>query len=152
MITKPAYTYSADITHIYDGDNVKCNIDLYDRQWKIGETIRLYGIDAHEIKRSKTHNRDSAHVKIGYDQRDALLKFLGLDPNNFRRVAKYQKIETPIRVIIQTLQDESGKFGRLLGILHKNGINVNEQMRDVIGGVNFFDDKTYTKDYPIKIN
>jgi len=116
-ITRPAYRYGALVTAIYDADTIICDIDVFDHMWKKDEIIRLYGINAQEIKRSKAKGIDAADVQDGYDQRDELI---------------------------------GGKFGRLLGIVHKDGVNLNEHMRDTIGGVEFYDGKVYTADTPIR--
>lgn len=63
---------------------------------------------------------------------------------------------SPVWVVIQTVKDDSGKFGRLLGIIHKpsgdgeTSTNLNEVLRDVIGGVEFYDEKEYPADHPIR--
>jgi len=172
-VFNPAYRYGALVTAIYDGDTIICDIDTFAHMWKKDEIIRLYGINAQEIKRSKSRGIDSDDVQHGYDQRDVLIKSLGLDPENYPRKVKYHEVSTsilealdldgdgepddfdyrilpsPVWVVIETVQDKSGKFGRLLGIIHKDGVNLNEAMRDVIGGVEFYDGKTYPSDYPI---
>lgn len=153
MVSKitPAYRYGALITAIYDADTFMCDIDIFDRMWKRDEKIRLYGINANEIKRSKSKGRGDAHVETGYDHRDLLIETLGLDPSDFPRKVRYHKLDDPVRVVIETIKDDSGKFGRLLGIIHtQNGVNVNEVLRDAIGGVEFYDGEEYLIDYPIR--
>lgn len=173
-VTSPAYRYGALVTAIYDADTIICDIDTFDHMWKKDEIIRLYGINAQEIKRSKAKGIDSDDVQVGYDQRDTLIEMLGLDPENYPRRVKYHDVAksiivgldldgdgepdefdyrvlpSPVWVIIETIRDDSGKFGRLLGIIHKDGRNINEAMRDVIGGVEFYDGKSYPADHPIR--
>jgi len=173
-ITRPAYRYGALVTAIYDADTIICDIDVFDHMWKKDEIIRLYGINAQEIKRSKAKGIDAADVQDGYDQRDELIEALGLDPDNYPRKVKYhdvsskilqaldldgdgepddflyRELPTPVWVVLETIKDDSGKFGRLLGIVHKDGVNLNEHMRDTIGGVEFYDGKVYTADTPIR--
>jgi len=148
-IAKPAYRYGFTITAIYDGDTIVGNLDMYNRIWQDGETIRLYGINCQEIKRSKRKGINSDDVLDGFAQRDALISFLGLDPADFPRKVKYHKLAEPVWVVMETIQDKSGKFGRLLGIVHKDGKNLNEHMRDIVGGVEFYDGKDWPDDTAI---
>ncbi len=148
-IKRPAYRYGFTITAIYDGDTIIGNLDMYNHVWKDDETIRLYGINCQEIKRSKKNNIDAIDVQIGFDHRDALITFLGLNPDDFPRKVKYHKLTAPVWVVMETVKDRSGKFGRLLGIVHKDGKNLNEHMRDIIGGVEFYDGKTHPANTPI---
>lgn len=148
-ITKPAYRYGFMVTAIYDGDTIIGNLDMYDHVWKDDENIRLYGINCQEIKRSKKKGIDADDVQVGFDQRDTLISFLGLDPADFPRKVKYHPVAEPVWVVMETIQDKSGKFGRLLGIVHKDGKNLNEHMRDIIGGVEFYDGKDWPSDTAI---
>jgi len=150
QVIKAAYTYGAFITAIYDADTVICDIDVFNSMWKKNEIIRLYGINANEIKRSSSMGRGDDHVALGFEHRDALIKALGLNPDDFPKKVRYHKLKEPVWVIIQTVQDSGGKFGRLLGIIHKDGVNVNEVLSDKIGGVEFYDGKEYPADYPIR--
>lgn len=149
-VTRPGYRYGALVTAIYDADTVICDIDVFNHMWKKDEIIRLYGINAQEIKRSTAKGIDAADVQVGYDHRDTLIEALGLNPSNFPRKVKYHKLDVPVWVVIETIKDDSGKFGRLLGIVHKDGVNVNETLRDAIGGVEFYDGKTYPADTTIR--
>lgn len=148
-VIQPAYRYGFLIKAIYDGDTIVGDLDMYDSVWKDGEIIRLYGINCQEIKRSKSKGIDSDDVQVGYDHRDALIEFLGLDPADFPRKVKYHELDEPVWVVMETVKDASGKFGRLLGIVHKDGRNLNEAMRDVIGGVEFYDGKSHPPNTPI---
>jgi len=148
-IKTPAYCYGFRITAIYDADTLVGDLDMYDHVWKRDEIIRLYGINSMEIRRSKAKGIGAKEVAQGYDHRDALIRFLGLDPSNFERKARYHPLDEPVWVVVQTIKDRSGKFGRLLGIIHKDGVNVNEAMRDVIGSVEFYDGKSHPADTPI---
>jgi len=148
-ILAPAFSYGFQITGIYDSDTIVGNLDMYDRTWKADEIIRLYGINGQEIRRSSSKGITAADVQVGYDQRDDLIRCLDLDPADFPRKVKYHTLETPVWVVIETVKDRSGKFGRLLGIVHYKGKNINEAMRDIIGGVEFYDGKFYPADTPI---
>lgn len=148
-IKTPAYCYAFRITAFYDADTLVGDLDMYDHVWKRDEIIRLYGINSQEIRRSKSKGVDADDVALGYDHRDALIRLLGLDPTGYDRKARYHKLAEPVEVIIQTIKDQSGKFGRLLGIIHLDGVNINEAMRDVIGGVEFYDGKSHPANTPI---
>jgi len=171
LILKPAYTYAAQVVGIYDGDTLVMNIDLYDNLWKHNEIIRMYGINANELKKSVAKNRGADHVLKGWEDRDVLINGLKLNPDNFPRKVKYHdtakaikvaldidgdgepdhfeycQYPTPVDVVIQTIKKE--KFGRMLGIIHKDGVNLNEMMRDQIGGVEFYDQKIWPANTPI---
>jgi len=179
-VTRPGYRYGALVTAIYDADTLIVDLDVFDHMWKKDEIIRLYGVNAQEIKRSKAKDIDAEDVQEGYDQRDVVIETLGLDPENFPRKVKYHDVSktilrgldldgdgvpdvfeyyelpSPVWVIIETVKDDSGKFGRLLGVVHKpnddgvTSVNVNEVVRDLVGGVEFYDNKTYPADYPIR--
>ena len=89
------YEYRAVVVSVYDGDTIKVDIDLGFGIWKKNETIRLWGIDAPEIRGEER--------EAGLKARDSLRRLiLGED------------------VIIQTEKDEKGKYGRYIGrvILH----------------------------------
>ena len=44
------YTYKANVTAVYDGDTCTVDIDLGLHTWVRNEKIRLYGINAPEIR------------------------------------------------------------------------------------------------------
>lgn len=96
------YTYKADIISIYDGDTVTAIVDLgFNTHTK--QSIRLYGIDAPEVK-GETRGE-------GLKSRDWLItKILNKS------------------VIIKTIKDKKGKYGRYLGILYLNGENINDSL------------------------
>jgi len=85
-IYSPAYRYGFLLKAIYDGDTIVGDLDMYDHVWKANEIIRLYGINCQEIKRSKAKGLDADDVQVGFDHRDELIRFLGLDPADFQRV------------------------------------------------------------------
>src|SRR5690606_37397428 len=83
------YQYRAVITDVYDGDTVTADIDLGFRTWRHGERLRLYGIDAPEMR--------GADKAAGTAARDALRSMvLGKE------------------VIVCTIEDRTGKYGRYL--------------------------------------
>ena len=86
------YQYHAVIIAVYDGDTVIANIDLGLNVW-VQEKIRLFGINAPELNGSQRID--------GLASRDYLRK-LTLDQ----------------KVIIKTIKDKKGKYGRYLGVIH----------------------------------
>ena len=147
-IFNPSYLYKFTITHVRDGDSFKGLLDRGFNDFKADVEGRQYGVDTQEITKSKANKRGEKEVEQGFDHRDAFLTSLDVDPDTIPRKAKFMEI--PEReVVVQTIKDSSGKYGRLLTIVHYNGVNVNEAVRDVVGGVNFYDGKTYPDDYPI---
>lgn len=96
------YTYRAIITSVYDGDTVTADIDLGMKIWLRGERLRLWGIDTPEINRG--NNRAA-----GRAARDFLA---GIILNR--------------QVIVKTIRDRKGKYGRYLAIIYKGNTNINE--------------------------
>ena len=99
------YQYKAKVMSVYDGDTVRVDIDLGLKTWIKNESIRLNRINAPEVRGSE--------------------KAQGLKSRDFLRKWILKK-----EVIIQTIKDRKGKYGRYLGEIwiEKNGkyINVND--------------------------
>jgi micrococcal nuclease len=108
------YWYDVDVRSVYDGDTIRVDIDLgLGLVWRghdgKGEQIRLYGIDAWEVRG---------------DERP-----LGLPARDFVR----DLIDLARRVVINTILDDTGKYGRLLAnvfveIDEDVWVNVNEEL------------------------
>ncbi len=100
------FHYRAFVTEVYDGDTITVDIDLGLKTWVKKEKLRLNRINAPEIK-----GRDRPN---GIKSRDFL-----------RSIVLNQEI------ILRTVKDKKGKFGRYLGeifIIDPNGneININD--------------------------
>ncbi len=84
------YFYKAKVVSVYDGDTCRMDIDLGMNLWLRNEPIRLYRINAPEI-------RGEARPQ-GLAARDYLRELI-LDRD----------------VFLQTVKDKKGKYGRYLG-------------------------------------
>ena len=95
--------YGSKVISVYDGDTITVSMYL-----GLGiskeEKIRMYGINAPEMR--------GAEKAKGKVSRDALRKkILGKD------------------IVLKTIDDDKrGKYGRLLGVVYIDGVNVNEWM------------------------
>jgi micrococcal nuclease len=103
------YEYSCKVERVVDGDTVDVVLNLgFDIMYK--SRVRLYGIDTPE---SRTRNLDE---KARGKMAGAFLK---------------NKIDAGEKIVIQTkLKDSRGKFGRVLGNIIVDGININQLMID----------------------
>jgi micrococcal nuclease len=102
------YEYRCEITRVVDGDTVDAIIDLgFDVSYK--SRVRLYGIDTPE---SRTRDLDEkARGKLaGKFLSDAILHANTL--------------------IIQTKLDKKGKFGRVLGVIIADDVDLNQALID----------------------
>lgn len=108
-MTQPIpYSYRVkSIVKIIDGDTFDCIMDLgFDVL--LEARVRMYGIDTPESR-----TRDLEEKKFGLLAKDWLGNHLNED------------------IIISTeLDNEKGKFGRVLGTVWAEGININEKMID----------------------
>ena len=94
------YEYNAKIISVYDGDTVTAEIDL-GFKIKITEKIRLIRINTPEVR--------GEEKELGLISRDRLRELI-LNKN----------------VIIKTQKDKKGKYGRYLGEIIINDMNVND--------------------------
>ena len=111
------YEYGCKVERVVDGDTVDVTLDLgFDILYK--SRVRLYGIDTPE---SRTRNLDEkARGKLAKS-------FLEDAINNGKKV------------VIQTkLKDSRGKFGRVLGDIVVDGININQSMVDNFHAAAYF--------------
>jgi micrococcal nuclease len=90
--SNPFYIYKAKVTDVYDGDTITVDIDLGFYTKLQDQKIRLYGINAPEMK-------GSDKIK-GTEVRDWVRKeILGKE------------------VVLKSIKDKNEKYGRLLGII-----------------------------------
>ena len=111
MTDKPSpYSYRVkSITKIIDGDTFDCIMDLgFDVL--LEARVRMYGIDTEESR-----TRDLEEKKFGLLAKKWLVEHL-------------EGVED---IIISTeLDNEKGKFGRILGTAYLDGVNINQKMID----------------------
>ena len=101
------YEYSCTVDRVVDGDTIDVILDLgFDIMFK--SRVRLYGIDTPE---SRTRDKDE--------------KVRGKMAGSFLKDA----VKNGTKVVIQTkLKDSRGKYGRVLGNVIVDGLNINETM------------------------
>lgn len=95
------YTYRAIVTSVYDGDTVTVDIDCGFNIWMKGEKLRLFGINTPEVR--------------GVERPE------GLKSRDFLRNLIMGK-----EVLIQTIKDKKGKYGRYLATIILDDLNVNK--------------------------
>ena len=101
------HEYKAKVTKIIDGDTIRCDIDLGFDIVMANQTIRLFGIDTPESR-----TRDKEEKFYGNISKQFL--------NDYCPKGSY--------ITLRTHLDKKGKFGRILGELIVNKVNLNEQM------------------------
>ena len=111
------YEYSCQVTRVVDGDTIDVVLDLgFSILHKC--RVRLYGIDTPE---SRTRDKDE--------------KVRGKLASKFLQNA----IDIGNKVVIETkLKDSKGKFGRVLGNVIIDGVNINQKMIDNYLAVAYF--------------
>ena len=101
------YEYACKVERVVDGDTIDVVLDLgFDIRYK--SRVRLYGIDTPE---SRTRDLDE---KARGKMAGAYLK---------------EAVDNGTKVVIETkLKDSRGKYGRVLGNVVVDGVNINEAM------------------------
>ena len=111
------YEYGCKVERVVDGDTIDVGLDLgFDIFHKC--RVRLYGIDTPE---SRTRDLDE--------------KARGKMAGSFLK----ESIDAGNKIVIQTkLKDSRGKYGRVLGNVVVDDVNINEQMVDKHLAVKYF--------------
>ena len=100
----PAYTYRARVRSIYDADTIRCDIDLGASVWLHNEPLRLFGINAPEVR--------GIEREAGLRSRDWLR----------------ERLPEGSEVVVETIKDAKGKFGRYLARVHVGGVCLNDEL------------------------
>jgi len=100
------YFYKAKVISVYDGDTITVDIDLGFNVWLHNEKLRLSGINAPEI-RTKNKEEKTRGIKA----RDYLKTLI--DGKN---------------ILIKTLKDKKGKYGRYIAEIYFQGENINDRL------------------------
>ena len=105
------------VTKVVDGDTIDVIIDLgFDIMYK--SRVRLFGIDTPESR-----TRDLVEKKYGLMSKDFLK----------------DKLKNAEKIVIKTHKgEETGKFGRILGEIFCDNVNINQQMCDVGHAVAYY--------------
>jgi micrococcal nuclease len=109
------YHYQVKLIKVVDGDTVDVDIDLGFNVWLRSQRIRLHGIDTPESR-----TRDKEEKRFGMRSKQFLSHAVGTKVEHGPLVGSdtHKKL---------TLQSHGvGKFGRVLGVIFADGINVNE--------------------------
>jgi micrococcal nuclease len=106
--TDKTYKYNATVKKVTDGDTLVVDLSLGFDLWMRDVKIRLYGIDAPE---SRTRDKEE--------------KVKGMATKK-----RLKELVANKEIVVETKYgDETGKFGRILGIIHNiDGVNVNKQL------------------------
>jgi micrococcal nuclease len=106
MDSTKIYHYKARVAGVYDADTITLDIDLGLGIWRKGETVRLHGIDAPELRGEEREK--------------------GLIARDWLR----QRLPQGAEVIVHTIKDKKGKYGRLLAEIFVPGdaVSLNLQL------------------------
>jgi micrococcal nuclease len=115
----PAYTYRAKVVSVYDGDTMTVDLDLGFGVGLSRQKLRLYGIDTPEIRGGEREE--------GLTVRDDVRAVCPIGSD----------------IMVQTLKDKSGKFGRWLAIIWTPhvGTSVNEWLVETGRAKSYFGGK-----------
>ena len=105
-IKKSLFKYNAEVIKVYDGDTITCNIDLGFGVFLKKQSIRLYGINTPEVRGNEKAE--------GIKSRDYLRELI------FNKVIRLETIKS----------SKKGKYGRWLGIIYLNDVNINKKLVD----------------------
>lgn len=105
MIEHSLYHYKALVTDVYDGDTITVDLDLGLGIWLKGQKIRLYGINTPEVRGESRERGEAVRNWLAG-------RILGRE------------------IVLATHRDAKGKYGRWLGSVYLDGVNLNQQLLD----------------------
>jgi len=112
---KAQYKYRAQVYNVVDGDTYDVIIDLgFDISVK--HRIRLFGVDAYE--RSLRGNTTPEE------------KIKGLQAKDFCEETFKKAHANKAFVIVETIQDKKGKFGRYLAKVYIDGVSIADMLKE----------------------
>jgi micrococcal nuclease len=97
------YSYKAIVKSVHDGDTFTADIDLGFGVWLKDQTIRLFGINAPEVK--------GEFRSLGFTSRDRL-----------------SELTINKEILLETIKDKKEKYGRWLGVVSVDGKSVNKTL------------------------
>jgi len=110
------YEYKCKLVKVVDGDTVDVDIDLGFGVWLQNQRIRMYGIDAPESRTS-----DKVEKVYGLAAKDYLVRWTNAGG-----------------LVLKTFKDGKGKYGRILGELWYNDVNINQRMIEEHHAVKYY--------------
>ena len=110
------YEYKCKLVKVVDGDTVDVDIDLGFGVWLQNQRIRMYGIDAPESRTS-----DKVEKVYGMAAKDFVIKWTNTGD-----------------LVLKTFKDGKGKYGRILGELWYNDVNINQRMIEEHHAVKYY--------------
>ena len=110
------YEYKCKMVRVVDGDTVDVDIDLGFGVWLQNQRIRMYGIDAPESRTS-----DKVEKVYGMAAKDFVIKWTNAGD-----------------LVLKTFKDGKGKYGRILGELWYNDVNINQRMIEEHHAVKYY--------------
>jgi micrococcal nuclease len=112
---KTEYKYKAQVYNVVDGDTYDVIIDLgFDISVK--HRIRLFGVDAYE---SSLRGNTTPEEKIK-----------GLKAKDFCEETFKKAHANKASVIVETIQDKKGKFGRYLAKVYIDGVSIADMLEE----------------------
>lgn len=96
------YCYRARYVKNYDGDTVTMDIDLGMGIWLRGQKLRLYGINTPEMRGGTDESKERAREAKNYVSR---------------------MLSGAQDILVETIKDKSGKYGRLLAVIWFRGLD-----------------------------
>lgn len=98
------YTYNVNVVSVYDGDTITVDVDLGFKIWAKKIKVRLWGINTPEIRGGTAATK--AHGK---------------------QVTQYVRDRILNKAVVMK-SNGKGKYGRWLGVIYVDGVNLNEEL------------------------